>query len=577
MYEHEQRDRCGRRRAAVSVLAVLLLFVVAFERPSSQTMASATSGLAGIFAAGGALQDTNGDGAVDFIAAQIIVAPDAPAADVAAAANIAARFGFETMAMDLPVAARASEAAPAGTRLVVLVGSGNPAVSRLAQAGTVDLAALRPGQGVVAYVGAADSGVGVDAVVVAGADEAGTIAGSEAVAARAPYLWALGGPTFKDLEDDLRAFLAKSDAAPDSVLVASATVERNRHEWLSLTVRAAFSTATRVAAARTALQGLAAAHVAGREGQVLSYPGVGTVDVRLAAPGIAGSRVRVIRVGAGVETPLPRRAGAGGGRSADLSNLYATGGLLGDSQNDLIPDRTDTVIIPAGAEEALGAIDLAARLGLESTGIRVPLAKAPADVQDPAGESNPILIGRTNPLVQRLVADKKLDAGELQPGQGLLRIVPRAFGSSGALVVTGGDARGVARATSQLAERLRAGPAWQGDQWGGLVFANEIGGPLSGSWVTHHFQALVKLAGLPPMRYHDLRHGAASIMAALGVPVIAIHGPTDPRRWGPLVYSYRSASAMGTLAACRDGMYVMSREATKARPEMVRIWSHGMA
>jgi len=62
------------------VLAVLLLFVVAFERPSSQTMASATSGLAGIFAGGGALQDTNGDGAVDFIAAQIIVAPDAPAA-----------------------------------------------------------------------------------------------------------------------------------------------------------------------------------------------------------------------------------------------------------------------------------------------------------------------------------------------------------------------------------------------------------------------------------------------------------------------------------------------------------------
>lgn len=453
MYEYERLDRGGRRRAAVAVLAVFLL-VVGFERPSSQTTASATSGLTGIFAAGGALQDTNGDRAVDFVAAQIVVAPDAPAADVAAAANIAARFGFETMAMDLPVAARAGEAAPAGTRLVVLVGSGNPAVTRLAQAGAVDLAALKPGQGVVAYIGAADSGVGADALVVAGADEAGTIAGSEALAARAPYLWALGGPTFKELEDDLQAFLAQSDAAPDSVLVTSATVERNRHEWLSVTVRAAFSTAARAAVARTALQGLAAAHVAGREGQALSYPGVGTVDVRLAAPGIAGSRVRVIRVGAGVETPLPRRTGAGGGRSADLSNLYATGGLLGDSQNDLIPDRTDTIIIPAGAEEALGAIDLAARLGLESTGIRVPLAKAPADVQDPAGESNPILIGRTNPLVQRLVDDKKLDAGELQPGQGLLRIVPRAFGSSGALVVTGGDARGVARATSQLAERL---------------------------------------------------------------------------------------------------------------------------
>lgn len=58
----------------------------------------------------------------------------------------------------------------------------------------------------------------------------------------------------------------------------------------------------------------------------------------------------------------------------------------------------------------------------------------------------------------------------------------------------------------QLAERLRAGPAWQGDQWSTLVFTNELGGPLSGSWVTHHFQALLRLVGLPPMRYHDLRH-----------------------------------------------------------------------
>ncbi|HEY0874211.1 MAG TPA: M14 family zinc carboxypeptidase, partial [Vicinamibacterales bacterium] len=93
-------------------------------------------------------------------------------------------------------------------------------------------------------------------------------------------------------------------------------------------------------------------------------------------------------------------------------------------------------------------------LGLESTGIRVPLAKTPESVEDPAGEPTSILIGRTHPHVQRLVDDKKLDLGTLSPGQGLLRMVPRAFGSSSALVVTGGDARGVARATTQLAERL---------------------------------------------------------------------------------------------------------------------------
>jgi len=70
----------------------------------------------------------------------------------------------------------------------------------------------------------------------------------------------------------------------------------------------------------------------------------------------------------------------------------------------------------------------------------------------------------------------------------------------------------------QLVERLRLGAAWQGERWGDLVFADEAGGPLSGFHVSRPFKALLAVAGLPPMRYHDLRHGAASLMAAQGVP-----------------------------------------------------------
>lgn len=70
----------------------------------------------------------------------------------------------------------------------------------------------------------------------------------------------------------------------------------------------------------------------------------------------------------------------------------------------------------------------------------------------------------------------------------------------------------------QLEERLRAGPAWEGDAWGDLVFPDELGRPLSGFHVLRRFRSLLDLAGLRPMRYHDLRHGAASLMAAQGVP-----------------------------------------------------------
>ena len=69
----------------------------------------------------------------------------------------------------------------------------------------------------------------------------------------------------------------------------------------------------------------------------------------------------------------------------------------------------------------------------------------------------------------------------------------------------------------QLEERIKAGPAWTGAQWQDLVFADEAGGPLSGFHVTKRFRRLLATAGLPDMRYHDLRHAAASLMSAQGI------------------------------------------------------------
>ena len=70
----------------------------------------------------------------------------------------------------------------------------------------------------------------------------------------------------------------------------------------------------------------------------------------------------------------------------------------------------------------------------------------------------------------------------------------------------------------QLEERLAAGIAWEGERWGDLVFTTELGGPLSGYVVTTHFQRLLLEAALPRMRFHDLRHAAATVMLTLGVP-----------------------------------------------------------
>ena len=72
--------------------------------------------------------------------------------------------------------------------------------------------------------------------------------------------------------------------------------------------------------------------------------------------------------------------------------------------------------------------------------------------------------------------------------------------------------------TRQREERLQAGPAWEADDWGGLVLASARGGPLHGTTIGKLFQSLLSAAGIPTMRYHHLRHGATSLMAAQGVP-----------------------------------------------------------
>lgn len=68
----------------------------------------------------------------------------------------------------------------------------------------------------------------------------------------------------------------------------------------------------------------------------------------------------------------------------------------------------------------------------------------------------------------------------------------------------------------QRHDRLLAGSRWQPDERH-LVFTTTIGTPLDGIAVTRRFQAVLRRAGLPHQRFHDLRHAYASLLLARGV------------------------------------------------------------
>jgi integrase len=70
-----------------------------------------------------------------------------------------------------------------------------------------------------------------------------------------------------------------------------------------------------------------------------------------------------------------------------------------------------------------------------------------------------------------------------------------------------------ARLKQQQAEQLAASGSWHDS---GKVFTNPDGSALHPDWVTRRFGLLVKDSGLPPVRLHDLRHGAATLAHAAG-------------------------------------------------------------
>ena len=50
-----------------------------------------------------------------------------------------------------------------------------------------------------------------------------------------------------------------------------------------------------------------------------------------------------------------------------------------------------------------------------------------------------------------------------------------------------------------------------------LVFSNETGGPVESSWQRELFKKALSEAGLPAIRFHDLRHTAATLLLSRGV------------------------------------------------------------
>lgn len=104
------------------------------------------------------------------------------------------------------------------------------------------------------------------------------------------------------------------------------------------------------------------------------------------------------------------------------------------------------------------------------------------------------------------------------PGKGLVFSPPKT--DAGNRVIALGQAtigRLVDHRNQQELERRLAGSKWKDMN---LVFTSSIGTPIDPRNILADFKKVLKSAGLPPMRFHDLRHTSITmVLNEIGAPI----------------------------------------------------------
>jgi hypothetical protein len=427
-----------RRALIVVLLAVSTWALAQGQQPAAQTAAAAPGApLSDPFATGWIVADTNGDGIADAVTGKIVLPANPTAAENAAAANLAARVAYGSTGLTLPlvVTAPGPSSGP-----VIWVGRAAPeSVSAEVRAVAGTLAA---GEGGVFAAGANLAVVG---------DDAGLGAAADGLSARAPYQWRVPGDKFSAIADAVNA--AGHGSASQLIGVTYMRGEQGIHRAL---VRAGFAvTATGLTAAFNATPSTVSAVrqlvVVGGKAAVTA-PNPKPLGAAAAPSGTAANGA------AGADAPAGEAGGAGGAGAAtrlDLATLYTSKGLFTGSARMPLPSSSDAhLYVPPGAA-GVAMANLAARMGLETTGITLPIASPAADANARQVRTQAVIAG-DSPLAQEVekkLRDEDTAAAQAEPtlaaAEGELRVVDGSFGRRGAILVRG-DQAGSAAAVDLL-------------------------------------------------------------------------------------------------------------------------------
>ena len=395
---------------------------------SASADASSTNHLASAFSPGWMLVDTNGDRIADAINGKIVVPADPTSSENAAAANCAARLAFGSTGLTLPLVVRSSDSAKEGPRIWI----GKGAVPASASHDFDAMASkLEKGEGGVFAAG--------KDIALVGSDDEGLTEAANSFCARAPYIWDVPGEQFSAISEALAA--SAQGAKADLIGVTYQHGKQGiRHAYIRT------STEVQSAALGQALANPKLASIR----ELVIVGGAAPVSATNPKPEVEAPPKKEEEKEAEEKAGPPEEEEEQETLELDLASIYTVKGLFKGSPKAPFPAGLKThLYVPAGAD-GVAIANFAARLGLEGTGIGLPLASPAEEVKPKKVKGPTILVGNSPVLAdaQKKYQEEEAAAGQspatLAAGEGELRVVDDVFKKNGVLLVNGDDAGSVA-------------------------------------------------------------------------------------------------------------------------------------
>lgn len=424
------------RRVLFPIVLLAVACAYAFQRPS-RPAGAASEHLADAFATGWMLADTNSDGIADFVNGKVVVPAHPSAAENAAAANVAARLGYGSTGLTLPLVVASGADSGAGPRIWV----GKDAVPAAdSEEVSAILTRLEKGEGGVFAV---DGNL-----AILGSDDSGLAAAAEAYSARAPNQWKMPGDKLSVIGEAVRT------AAPGSnAQLTGVTYEHGKTGIHRAYLHAQGEVTASALSAALSSGRLAAVH------ELVALGGTAPVSATNPnpPPAAAAATPPAEAPGGGAGAAGGAAGGANPPPQLDLATLYTShDGLFTGTPRMPVPSSLSShLYVPAGSA-GIAMANLAARMGMEATGITLPLA-SPADGVAVKDVKTQAVIAGDSAVAKE--AERKLHEEDtaaaqaetnLGSGEGEARVVDKSFAQHGAVLVRGDDA-GSAAAIDLLA------------------------------------------------------------------------------------------------------------------------------